>query len=100
MKTWCSGARRWTPKQASAVRANLDRARRLDEPRLRRVVDLRRHRLAHAAVIVVQPLPLGLGEQAGLDARKIDRRKRERLELEIASVGAFDFGFAHGDQVL
>ena len=60
----------------------------------------RSHRLAHAAVIVVEPLPLGVGQQAGLDAGQVDRRQGQRLELEVAAVGAVDLGLPHRDQVL
>src|SRR6185503_18663121 len=62
-----------------------DRPRRLAEPGARGVVDLRRHHLADARVVGVEPGLLRLGQQAEVDRVGVDRRKRQRLELEVTA---------------
>lgn len=58
-----------------------DRTCRLFQPGTGRLVDGGSNGFAHAAMIVVEPLALGWGQQPGLDAREVDRRQSQRLEF-------------------
>ena len=85
-----SSLSRFRGQQAAVADGLSDGAGRLVEP-----LRASRHRPAAPpsrarGVIGVEPLPLGLGEQAELDAGEVDRRQGQGLELEIAAVGALD----------
>src|SRR6478672_3222610 len=77
---------------ARGSRWHSDRAGRPFEPGARGVVDLWRHHFTHPRVVGVEPRLLRFAEQRDVDRVEVDRRQGERLELEVAAVGARDLG--------
>ena len=66
------------------VTAWLDRPRRLLQPGLHLALTARPDLLPHPLVVGVEPVALGVGQQLLVDQPQVDRRQRQRLELEEA----------------
>ena len=76
------------------------RPRRLDKPRPRRLIQLRRQHLAHPGVVRIEPFALLRREQRRLDERPVDRREGQRLEAEHLALGAGDLAPLDEHEVL
>ena len=73
--------------------------RRGCEPASRRAVDERRQRLAHADVIVVEPLDLLRIHQLPVDETQVDRRKRNGFKSQHFPVGFGDRPWLDDQQI-